>query len=96
LCCLAFRLTHVVILTGDIPRKLCAAVGVESEGTVQVLRRRLVVFFRPTPKVTRGARPWMRPPEHELPGYLNPVDDQGQVRQADSCVPVLFELLRKV
>ena len=45
LCCTAFRLTHVYLLTGDELRYLCA-VGVECENIVQVLRRRLVKFLK--------------------------------------------------
>jgi hypothetical protein len=41
-----FRPTHVYLLTADKLRELCAEVGVESEGTVQELRRRLVQFLR--------------------------------------------------
>jgi hypothetical protein len=42
-CCMAFRPSQVYQLTGD---KLCATVGVASDGTVWVLRRRLVEFLR--------------------------------------------------
>ena len=43
---MAFRASHVYRLTGEKLRELCTAVGVDSEGTVQVLRRRLVEFLR--------------------------------------------------
>jgi hypothetical protein len=44
--CMAFPLTHVYLLTSDKSRELCAAVGVESMSTVQVLRRKLLEILK--------------------------------------------------
>jgi hypothetical protein len=92
------RPTEVYLLTADKLREICAEVGVETEGPVQVLRRRLVQVLRTGAEgiardqimddTTRAdAVEGTSPP---------PVEDQTQVGQAESCVLVLVELLWKV
>jgi hypothetical protein len=43
---MAFHPSQVYQLTGDRLRELCATVGVDSGGTLRVLRQRLVEFLR--------------------------------------------------
>jgi hypothetical protein len=91
-----FRPTHVYLLTADKLRELCAEVGVESEGTVQVLRRRLVQFLRDDTEGNPRDQIMDDTARADAVEGTPPAEDQTQVGQADSCVPVLVELLRKV
>jgi hypothetical protein len=95
---MAFRASHVYRLTGERLREFCVAVGVDSEGTVQALRRRLVEFLRAdaerdSREQTTDETAQARASEDSLPP---PSDNYGQVGHGDGCVPVLIELLRKI
>jgi hypothetical protein len=95
---MAFRALNVYRLTGERLREICVEVGVDSQGTVQVLRHWLVEFLRPDTdsesheqnmdETTRA-----RDGEDSLPPLS---DNTGQVGHGDGCIPVLIELLRKI
>jgi hypothetical protein len=96
--CMAFRVLNVYRVTGEKLTELCTAVGVDSEGTVQVLRRRLVEFLRTDAESTSRDQTMddtarAQASEDSLPP---PSDTNGQVGLGDGCVPVLIELLRKI
>jgi hypothetical protein len=92
------RVSHVYRLTGEDLREQCAAVGVNREGTVQELRRRLVEFLRAdadsesqVPNMDETTR--ARADEEPKPP---PSDVSGQVGPGDGCTQILVELLRKI
>jgi hypothetical protein len=95
---MAFPASNVYRLTGERLLELCAEVGVDSEGTVRVLRRRLVEFLRTdaegdSREQIMYATALARADEDSLPP---PSDANCQVGLGEVCLPVLTELLRKI
>jgi hypothetical protein len=95
---MAFRPRHVYQLTGEKLRELCVEVGIDSEGTVRALRRRLVDFLRHEEEGDSSESNMDTTAQIGATGDSPPPseDDQRQVGQGDNCIPVLVELLRKI
>jgi hypothetical protein len=95
---MAFPPSQVYQLTGDRLGELCATVGVDSGGTVRVLRRRLVEFLRADVDTVCEEPTMDQATQADVKGGIvnPPAETQSQVGGVDNGVPVLVELLRKV